>query len=80
MTKKELCIIKYLELTYGRREIYETDDTICINDVGVYYKYLKRAGALITVIRDLNMMFGDGNYNSIFNQWFTEKYKMEIKS
>jgi hypothetical protein len=80
MTKKERCVIKYLELTYGDREIYETIDTICVNGVCVYYKSFKRAGVLSVVIRDLNMVFGDGRYNYIFNNWFSEKYKSEIKS
>ena len=80
MTKKELCVIKYLESTYGDREIYETDDTICVNGVCVYYKSFKRAGALSIIIRDLNMFFGDGKYNYLFNEWFCKKYGLETKS
>lgn len=80
MTKKELCVIKYLESTYGDREIYETDDKICINCVGVYYKSLKRVGVTSVVIQDLNRFFGDGKYNYLFNKWFCKKYGLEIKS
>jgi len=78
MDKKEKVILKYLELTYGNREVYENEKSIGINGVLIYYKSLKQIGTVGQVHLDLKNWFGPGRYYKILNKWFSEKYKLEV--
>jgi len=78
MDKKEKIILKYLELTYGNREVYENEKSIGINGVLIYYKSLKQIGTVGQVHLDLTNWFGPGRYYKILNKWFSEKYKLEV--
>jgi len=78
MDKKEKIILKYLELTYGNREVYETEKCIGVKGVLMYYKSLKQIGTVGRVHLDLTNWFGPGRYYKILNKWFSEKYNLEV--
>jgi hypothetical protein len=78
MDKKEKIIIKYLELTYGNREVYESETSVGINGVLIYYKSLKQVGVVGKVHLDLVNWFGTGNYYKVVVKWFSEKYKLYV--
>ena len=77
MNKKQL-IFQYLDSKYGNCETYENEATITINGVCTYYKILKSVGLVGAAHKNLCDWFGNGSYNSIFADWFYEKYKLEI--
>ena len=78
-SKKEKLIIKYLELTYGDRETFETEKSIGVNGICVYYKNIKKVGFTGEVLLDLNSWFGEGRYYPQLHKWFTNKFNVELK-
>jgi hypothetical protein len=78
MDKKEKIILKYLELTYGNREVYESETSVGINRVLIYYKSLKQIGVVGNTHLDLVNWFGSGNYQKVVGKWFSEKYNLEV--
>jgi len=78
MDKKEKVILKYLELTYGNREVYESETSVGINGVLIYYKSLKQIGVVGKTHLDLVKWFGSGNYQKVAGKWFSEKYNLEV--
>ncbi len=77
--KKEKLIIKYLELTYGDRETFETEKSIGVNGICVYYKNIKKVGFTGEVLLDLNSWFGEGRYYPQLHKWFSNKFDVELK-
>ena len=77
--KKEKLIIKYLELTYGDRETFETEKSIGVNGVCVYYKNIKQVGFVGEIHKDLTKWFGDGRYYPQLYKWFSNKFNVELK-
>ena len=78
--KIEKNIIKYLELTYGDRETFESEKSFSINGVCVYNKHLKQVGFTGQVHLDLVNWFGEGKYYPQLKKWFSEKYNLEFIS
>ncbi len=78
-SKKEKLIIKYLELTYGDRETFETEKSIGVNGICVYYKNIKKVGFTGEVLLDLNSWFGEGRYYPQLHKWFSNKFNVELK-
>ena len=76
--RKEELILKYLERTYGERELYENEEKICINGVCVYYKDVKQVGWTGRVHSDLVNWFGNGRYHPQLTKWFSKKYNLEV--
>jgi hypothetical protein len=76
--KKEQIILEYLELKYGNRETYGTENTICISGVCIYYKKTKQVGVPGKVNIDLTNWFGEGRYQPLFSKWFCDKYDLEL--
>ena len=77
--KKEKLIIKYLERTYGDREVYEGEKSIGINGICIYYKNIKKVGFTGEVLLDLNSWFGEGKYYPQLHKWFSNKFNVELK-
>ena len=76
--RKEKLILKYLELTYGEKELYVDEEKIYISGVCAYCKVTKRVGWVGRVHLDLVNWFGDRNYYSLLKQWFSKKYNLEV--
>jgi hypothetical protein len=76
--KKEELILKYLELTYGNREVYEGEKSIGINGICIYYKNIKQVGVPGKVHNDLVNWFGPDRYQKIVEKWFSKKYNLEV--
>ena len=76
--KKEKLIIKYLERTYGDREVYEGEKSIGINGICIYYKNIKKVGFTGEVLLDLNSWFGEGRYYPQLNKWFSNKFNVDV--
>lgn len=77
--KKEKLIIKYLELTYGDREMCDLENSMSIGGVCIYYKISKQVGFVGEVHSDLNSWFGEGRYYPQLHKWFTNKFNVELK-
>jgi len=78
--KIEKNIIKYLELTYGDRETFESEKSFGVNGVCVYFKDTKQVGWTGVVHLDLVNWFGEGRYYPQLKKWFSEKYNLEFIS
>jgi hypothetical protein len=78
MDKKEKVILKYLELTYGNREVYESETSVGINRVLIYHKSLNQIGVVGKAHLDLVNWFGPGNYHKVVGKWFSEKHKLYV--
>ena len=76
--KIEKNIIKYLELTYGDRETFESEKSFSVNGVCVYNKHLKQIGWTGITHLDLVRTFGEGRYYPQLNKWFSKKYNLEV--
>lgn len=76
--KKEQIILEYLELKYGNRKTYETEESIGINGVCIYYKNIKQLGAPGIIHLDLIKWFGEGIYHPLLGKWFCGKYNLEL--
>ena len=77
--KKEELIIKYLELTYGDREVNDGEKSMGVNGVCVYYKNIKQVGFVGEVHSDLTRWFGEERYGSVMSKWFSNKFNVELK-
>jgi hypothetical protein len=71
-------ILKYLELTYGDRETFETEKSIGVNGVCVYYKDIKQVGFVGEIHKDLSRYFGEGRYYPQLHKWFSIKFNVEV--
>jgi hypothetical protein len=71
-------ILKYLELTYGDRETFETEKSIGVNGVCVYYKNIKQVGFVGEIHKDLSRYFGEGRYYPQLLKWFSNKFNVEV--
>jgi hypothetical protein len=76
--KKEQIILEYLELKYGNHKTYENEESIGINGVCIYYKYIKQVGVPNKVHLDLVKWFGEGRYQRMVGKWFCGKYNLEV--
>jgi hypothetical protein len=76
--KKEKIVIKYMDFAYGDRETYESEKSIGINGVCVYYKNLKQVGFIGEIHLNLSSRFGVGRYQPTMTKWFSEKYNLEV--
>ena len=76
--KIEKNIIKYLELTYGDRETFDSEKSFGVNGVCVYNKHLKQVGFTGLAHRDLVNWFGGERYYPQLKKWFSEKYNLEV--
>lgn len=77
-SKKEKNIIKYLELTYGNREMCDLENSMSISGVCIYYKISKQVGFVGEVHSDLNTWFGEGRYYPQLHKWFSNKFDVEV--
>ncbi len=76
--RKEELILKYLELIYGKSDVWDDGERIGINRVCVYCKKTKQIGWTGRVHLDLVNWFGDGRYFQQLKQWFSKKYNLEV--
>jgi hypothetical protein len=73
---QEKNIIKYLELTYGDKKMFDTEISLGISGVCLYYKNSKEVGFISEVHLDLSRWFGEGKYHSVLKKWFFNKIKL----
>lgn len=78
MDRKEGLILKYLDLTYGDKCLYENEKSIGISGICIYYKNTKQVGFVGQAHIDLCRWFGDGKYHSVMKKWFYKKCNLEV--
>ena len=76
--KKEKLILKYLEQNYNNCETFDSEKSIGVNGVCVYYKDTKQVGFIGEVHRDLSVWFGEGRYYTQLKKWFSNKFNVEV--
>jgi hypothetical protein len=76
--KIEKNIFKFLDITYGDTETFESEKSFAVNGVCVYFKDTKQVGWTGITHLDLVRTFGEGRYYPQLNKWFSEKYNLEV--
>lgn len=76
--RREEVILNYLELTYGKSDLYEDEEKIGINGVCIYFKKSKQVGWTGVTHSDLVNWFGEEKYYPQINKWFSKKYNLEV--
>jgi hypothetical protein len=69
-------ILKFLDITYGDCKLFETETSFSISGICLYFKNTKQVGFTGDAHLDLVRTFGDGNYYSVMQKWFYEKYNL----
>lgn len=68
---------QYLEDRYGSLSMVKREDSYKLDDLFIYEISKKKLVWYVNVESDLVSWFGPGNYNTIINEWFIERFLKE---